>query len=177
MIYGIAHDQITARLCVEYFTIFHAPVFGTDDPSLLGIGWGILATWWVGLFLGVPLAVVSRAGKLPKRSPAEVVRPIAILMGIVAGVATVAGIVGFIAASNGWIWMVEPWASRIPPDRHILFLTDLRAHNASYGAGFVGRLVMMALIWRGRLVASKRPSPTPQRQQQSEQDTSDDQPQ
>jgi hypothetical protein len=158
VIYGIAHDQITARLCVEYFTIFHAPVFGTDNPTLLGIGWGILATWWVGLFLGVPLAVVSRAGRLPKRSAADLIRPIAILMGVVAGVATVAGIVGFIAASNGWIWMVEPWASRIPPDRHILFLTDLWAHNASYGAGFVGGLVMMALIWRGRRVAGSGPS-------------------
>jgi hypothetical protein len=89
-------------------------------------------------------------------------------------VATVAGICGFIAASNGWIWMVEPWASQISPDRHILFLTDLWAHNASYGAGFVGGLVMMALIWRGRRVAGSGPSPTQQRQQQAEQDTSDD---
>ena len=70
VIYGIVHDQITARLCVEYFTIFHAPIFGgTDDPTSLGFGWGILATWWVGLFLGV----VTRVGKLPKRSAAELI--------------------------------------------------------------------------------------------------------
>jgi hypothetical protein len=41
VLYGIVHDQITARLCVEYFTIFHAPIFGTDDPTLLGFGRGI----------------------------------------------------------------------------------------------------------------------------------------
>jgi hypothetical protein len=28
--------NLPARLCVEYFTIFHAPIFGgTDDPTLL----------------------------------------------------------------------------------------------------------------------------------------------
>jgi len=28
--YGILHDQITARICVEYFTIGHPIVFGTE---------------------------------------------------------------------------------------------------------------------------------------------------
>ena len=44
VLYGIAHDQITARICVEYFTIGHPPIFGTDDATLLGLGWGIFAT-------------------------------------------------------------------------------------------------------------------------------------
>ena len=34
--YGVVHDQITARICVEYFTIGHPQVFDTDDPTLLG---------------------------------------------------------------------------------------------------------------------------------------------
>jgi len=50
VLYGIVHDQFTARICIEYFTIFHPPVFHTQSPTLLGIGWGILATWWVGVF-------------------------------------------------------------------------------------------------------------------------------
>jgi len=44
VMYGVLHDQVTARICVEYFTIGHPPVFPTDDPTLLGIGWGIIAT-------------------------------------------------------------------------------------------------------------------------------------
>jgi len=51
--YGIGHDQITARVCVEYFTIGHPPIFSTDSPRLLGLGWGIMATGWVGLVLGL----------------------------------------------------------------------------------------------------------------------------
>ena len=72
VVYGIAHDQITARICVEYFTIGHPPVFATDDPTLLGLGWGVIATWWVGLMLGIFLALAARAGRRPPRD-----RPIA----------------------------------------------------------------------------------------------------
>jgi hypothetical protein len=151
VVYGIVHDQITARLCVEYFTIFHPPIFGTDDPTLLGIGWGILATWWFGLFLGVPLAIVSRAGKLPRRTATDLLRPMAILMAFAGSAATAAGTIGFLAASKGWISVGEPWVSRISPDKHVLFLTDLWAHNASYAAGFVGGFVLMAIVWRSRV--------------------------
>jgi hypothetical protein len=35
VVYGILHDQLTARVCVEYFTIGHAPLFITDDPLLI----------------------------------------------------------------------------------------------------------------------------------------------
>ena len=43
--YGIAHDQVTVRICLEYFTIGHEPVFPTRNPTLLAIGWGIIAGW------------------------------------------------------------------------------------------------------------------------------------
>ena len=56
ILYGIIHDQFTARICVEYFTIFHPPVFPTQSPTLLGIGWGIIATWWMGAFLAKSFA-------------------------------------------------------------------------------------------------------------------------
>jgi hypothetical protein len=45
IVYGILHDQVTARVCVEYFTIGHPPIFHTDDPTLLALGWGVIATW------------------------------------------------------------------------------------------------------------------------------------
>lgn len=151
--YGILHDQVTARICVEYFTIGHAPIFGTEDPTLLGIGWGILATWWVGLFLGVPLAIVSRAGKRPKRDAASLVRPIVLLMVVSAGGAFVAGLLGWMLASRGVVRLVGPMADSVPADRHVAFLIDGFAHTASYGFGFVGGLIVMALVWHWRLTA------------------------
>jgi hypothetical protein len=151
--YGIFHDQITTRICVEYFTIGHAPIFGTEDPTLLGIGWGILATWWVGLFLGVLLAVVARAGKLPKRSAVSLVRPVAALMLISACGAVLAGLLGWMLANGGVVHLVEPLASRAPSDKHVAFLIDGFAHTASYGFGFLGGLVVLAIIWWSRRAA------------------------
>jgi hypothetical protein len=148
--YGIIHDQLTARVCVEYFTVGHPPVFRTDDPTLLGIGWGIIATWWVGLLLGVPLAVVARAGSRPKRSAGSLVGPIACLLGIMAIGALVAGLAGWILAGSGVVVLVGPMASKLPADRHVPFLADLWAHSTSYLGGLVGGIAIMVLVWRSR---------------------------
>ena len=58
--YGVIHDQFTARICLEYFTVFHPPIFNTQSPTLLALGWGIIATWWVGAILGFLLAIASQ---------------------------------------------------------------------------------------------------------------------
>src|SRR5215467_16231453 len=77
---GIVHDQFTARICVEYFTIFHPPLFHTQSPTLLGIGWGIIATWWVGAFFAVPMILAARAGARPTLCASQLVRPISALL-------------------------------------------------------------------------------------------------
>jgi hypothetical protein len=74
IIFGILHDQVTARACVEYFTIGHPPIFDTDSPTLLAFGWGIIATWWVGLILGILATSVAPAWLLAEvhRQPIKV---------------------------------------------------------------------------------------------------------
>ena len=153
--YGVIHDQITARVCVEYFTIGHAPIFGTDDPTLLGLGWGVLATWWVGVMLGVPLAVVARAGSWPKRSAASLLRPLLILMIVSATCALFAGFAGWLLARNGAVTLPEPLAGRVPPEKHVAFLADAFAHSASYLAGFLGGGIVMLRVWFDRRRASR----------------------
>jgi hypothetical protein len=146
--YGIIHDQITARICLEYFTVGHPPVFGTNSPTLLGIGWGIIATWWVGLMLGVPLAFVARCGSGPKLSVSFFVRPILVLLGCMACTAIIAGVAGYFATSSHAVWLVEPLASRVPPEHHVAFLVDLWTHLASYASGFIGGIVL--IVWARR---------------------------
>ena len=158
--YGIIHDQITARVCVEYFTIGHAPIFGTDNPTLLGLGWGVLATWWVGVMLGVPLAVVARAGRWPKRSAMSLVRTLALLMAVSAALALVAGLTGALLARAGVISLFEPMNSFVPRERHVAFLADRWAHNASYLAGFVGGGIVMFRVWLSRKRETAHPVAT-----------------
>jgi hypothetical protein len=148
--YGIAHDQVTARVCVEYFTIGHPPVFGTDDPTMLGVGWGIIATWWVGLLLGIPLAFVARAGCRPKRSVGSLVRLVAGLLAVMGVCALLAGVLGWALGKLGVVYPVGPIARDLPADRRQRFLAAFWAHSASHLVGFAGGIVVIVLVWRSR---------------------------
>ncbi|TVQ02956.1 MAG: hypothetical protein EA381_02270 [Planctomycetaceae bacterium] len=150
VLYGVLHDQVTARICVEYFTIGHPPIFPTQDPTWLGIGWGVLATWWVGVLLGAPLATVARIGTAPRRTAGDLVRPVGLLIIVSAAVACGMGLIGWWAARNGWVFLVGDLAERVPPDKHLRYLAALWAHNGSYAAGFVGGAVLILMTWRGR---------------------------
>jgi hypothetical protein len=150
IVYGILHDQVTARICVEYFTIGHPPVFDTTDPTLLALGWGVIATWWVGLILGVPLAIAARAGPRPQLTAPDLVRPLTMTLLGVATIAALAGVLGHIAATRHGVHLLEPLASRIPKDRHTAFITDLWTHLASYIAGFLLGAGLCVRTWRRR---------------------------
>lgn len=148
--YGIAHDQVTARICVEYFTIGHPPLVPTTSPTLLALAWGVVATWWVGLPLGILLAFAARSGRRPRLTAAELRRPIAIVLLVMAASAAVAGAVGGILARRGVVWMAAPFDRLIPPGRQVPFLIDLWAHSASYLVGVVGGVALVIWTWRAR---------------------------
>ena len=154
IVYGIVHDQITARICVEYFTIFHPPVFPTHSPLLLGIGWGIIATWWVGVFLGVLLALSARAGSQPQFGAAELVRPIFVLLCVMALCAFAAGLTGFLMTRSGRIEVPPDVAAFLPPARYARFMADWYAHSASYASGFFGGLILCGWVILKRIRTS-----------------------
>jgi hypothetical protein len=154
--YGIVHDQITARICIEYFTIGHPPVFGTENPTLLGLGWGVIATWWMGLGLGIPLSVVCRSGNRRKIEPYEMIKPIAELLLIMAIMAISCGVAGWLLANSDLVQLQGDISLRIPKNRHVLFLADAFAHSASYAVGFFGGLIVIARTWKKRKVSESQ---------------------
>lgn len=153
IIYGIVHDQVTARICVEYFTIGHPRLIASDSPTVLGLFWGVVATWWVGLPLGIGLAFAARVGGRPKLTCAQLIRPIVVLLCCMFGVALVAGLIGYFTSSSGTFHLVGRLAKRIPQDKHVAFLTAGWAHSGSYLAGLVGGIILWIASWkrRGRL--------------------------
>lgn len=160
ILYGICHDQVTARVCVEYFTVGHAPIFPTESPTLLAFGWGTLATWWVGLILGVLVALVSRAGSWPKFDAAHLIRPIACLLIVMAAASLLAGITGYQLAKAGGFVLPEPLGSRIPEGHHHAFFADSLAHLAAYGVGLSGGLIVCAgVLVQRRRIARAAPLP------------------
>ncbi|MEW4565223.1 hypothetical protein AB1K70_22050 [Bremerella sp. JC770] len=158
VIYGVVHDQITARICVEYFTIGHKPILGgTDDPTVLGFAWGFLATWWVGAMLGIPLAFVSQTGSLVKKSAKDLVRPMLVLMAGTALLALAAGVTSYVLTANNVIHLAGGFEHAIPHEKQDAFLIDLWIHGASYAGGFLGGLILMVWVVWDRYRQTHRP--------------------
>ncbi len=154
VVYGVIHDQFTVRICLEYFTIGHPPVFPTENPTLLALGWGVIASWWVGVLVGVPLASAARFGSWPKREPRTLIRPLFYLMVASFVFAACAGLAGWVAASNGSVQLTGGLAKAVPPDRHSPFLVDLWIHDASYLAGAIGGFTLFVSVLFGRQSAA-----------------------
>jgi hypothetical protein len=150
VVYGVLHDQITARVCVEYFTVGHARIVDSDDPTVLGLVWGVVATWWAGLLLGIPLAITARVGSRPKRAVKSLVRPVLGLLGLMGAFALAAGVVGFTLARSGNVMLPAELKEKLPPDRWPGFQACALAHQASYNVAFVGGGMLIAWVWVSR---------------------------
>jgi hypothetical protein len=151
--YGILHDQVTTRICIEYFTVFHPPVFRTTNPTLLGLGWGIIATWWMGAFFGVLLGIAARAGAHPRVAARSLIHPVLLLLGIMITSAFLLGLTGYLLARNG---MIAPpiWVrNELPQNSYTAFMADWWAHNASYASATLGGIVLCVTTYRKRVNA------------------------
>jgi len=150
VLYGIAHDQVTARICIEYFTVFHPPVFPTQSPTLLGLGWGIIATWWVGAALGLLLAFAARGGSRPKLPAVALFVPIGKLLLTMASCAAISGLAGFLVARRHLIAPPEWVLYSLAPSARARFMAVWWAHSASYAVGFLGGVALCIVQYRRR---------------------------
>ena len=158
-IYGIVHDQLTYTIAPEYFTKFKYAQFGFEPawfgghrPTVAVIG--LLATWWVGLFIGTGLGLAALL--LP--DAASMRRALSRAIGLVYGTAILAGGVGFLygryhLARTGVAW----WLPENLVHKND-FITVGAIHNASYIGGLAGLVVglMYLLLTRYTLNAKRR---------------------
>ncbi|MGH7224723.1 MAG: hypothetical protein ACRELF_15990, partial [Gemmataceae bacterium] len=56
----------------------------------------------------------------------------------------------WILACQRMVALAGPLASRVPREKHIVFLADLWAHSASYLIGFLGGIAVIVSVWRSR---------------------------
>jgi hypothetical protein len=141
IVYGIVHDQITARICLEYFTVFHPLVFLTRSPTLLAFGWGIIATWWAGAIVGMLIGIAARFGSNAQMTTREILPLILSLQMFMALCAITFGTIGYFKGV-----MPAGIDTMLPVPLHRRFLADWWAHNASYASGFVGGLTLCAIV-------------------------------
>jgi len=150
VIYGVIHDEITAHLCVQYFSVAHPLLFHTQSPALLALCWGVAATIGIGAMLGLLLAEVSQS---PGRVPwpvKRVARSVSILLGAMAAGAVAAGSLGYVLAEKKLIFLPQSLAEEIPYYLHSRFMAVWFGHSASYLVGLGGAAFLIFRIWRER---------------------------
>ena len=153
-LYGIIHDQITYSISIEYFTKFKFYQFGLMDQGNEAIFTnpryqvsiiGFMATWWLGIPIGILLGIEGLRYKKAKDMFSATFK--AILITIL--VAVLGGIIGF---AYGHFYLInrpiEEFSTWYIPNN----ITDLNSfievgtiHNFSYVSGIIGLLV--ALIY------------------------------
>ena len=104
--------------------------------------------------MGLMLALAARAGALPGLSCRVLVRPVLLVLAISACCALVAGFVGYHA--GGFVLdFLQP-----QPRQPMRTVAVLFAHNASYGASFVGgvALCVWAFVKRWEMAAARASS-------------------
>ena len=152
VVFGVLHDQVTARVCLEYFTVTHPPLVESQSPTVVALAWGVVATWWMGVLLGLPLAVAARLGRPPRVSARELLRPLLIVLGTMGALAIVAGVAGFLVNTP----LHPEIASVIDPSRHDRWRSAWFAHNASYMGGSIGGVLLWIWVLASRFTRSRR---------------------
>lgn len=150
-LYGIVHDQLTYSISSEYFTRFKYEQFGFEPawfgghrPTVAVIVF--LATWWVGLFIGVVFGLLG----LVAVHKAVLVKTLLRAMRLAFGTTIAAGVAGyfygrFFLAKTGVTWWL-PDNLQHPAN----FITVGSIHNSGYCGGILGLLGGVVYMLRHR---------------------------
>ncbi len=158
--YGIVHDQITARICIEYFTVTHPKLIDSTSPTLVGLAWGVVATWWVGAIAGVLLALACRVGPRPKLTARWAIPRLGGVLLITGLLAATAGVLMARTPNfNALEGIYAPQAvERIPEAQRDGWDVCFAVHNVSYLVGALGGVVLFVVAIVDRVRLSRRAS-------------------
>lgn len=142
-LYGILHDQLTYTISSEYYTKFKFYQFGLvnrgneavfPNPRIEVSTVGFMATWWMGLPIGLILGLVGLIHADSKKMFRATMR--AIVLTIV-----VAFITGFIGLAYGKLHLADTGVNWWLPDNLLdtdNFIAVGAMHNFSYLGGLTG---------------------------------------
>lgn len=142
-LYGILHDQLTYTISPEYYTKFKFYQFGLMDfgneaifpnPRIEVSVVGFMATWWMGLPIGLILGLVGLVHKKNKQMFRATIG--AIVVTVIVAFAT-----GLIGLAYGKLYLADTGVNWWLPDNLIdkkNFIAVGSMHNFSYLGGLTG---------------------------------------
>lgn len=146
-LYGAIHDQVTYSISPEYFTKFKYLQFGFE-PSRFGghrqtvAIIGFLATWWMGMFIGLILGLTGLIFKDHVMMKKAIIKAVVIVF----AVAVLFACVGFLwgryhLINTGVNW----WLPDDLIDRNSFIIVG-SIHNFSYPGGLVGLAIAIVFM-------------------------------
>jgi hypothetical protein len=160
-IYGILHDQLTYSISNEYYTKFKFIQFGfidkgdeaiLPDPRLSVAMVGFLATWWMGVPIGIILALVGLIHKDSKQMLKVTIKAFAITI-------LVAFLTGLLGLIYGKYYLADTNVNWWFPENLIdkeSFISVGSMHNFSYLGGLVGLIVAIIYSVRQKYLIQMR---------------------
>lgn len=150
VLFGIVHDQITVRLSWQYYETGHFPIPGVEDPTLLGLIWGVLGTWWVGAIFGLLMTLAAYAGSRPPIRANQLIKPLACLMIGTEILAWTMGAIAYYWVASGQLHLPDVYATQIPLNEHAGFMADWFTNGTAYTCALLGGIVLGSVFWKKR---------------------------
>jgi hypothetical protein len=162
-LYGVGNDQATYTISPEYYTKFKFIQFNLADsgaalhmtqPRSAVVMVGVKASWWMGLYIGLIIAVFALMFRNADTMFASAMQA----LGIVLLVSIVCGVTGGfygrdVLAKRGVDWWL--------PDNLVHrndFITVGSIHNFTYMGGVIGLIVAIAFLFFKRQRLQRRAS-------------------
>ena len=147
-LFGALHNQVSYRVSPDYFHGFKFQQFAVSPyflnpagASLVGIG----ASWWMGLLLGIPIAVVALGEPTRGAQLRATLRGVALAI-VVTACASLVGL------ALGFVFPTAADVSHYPGPIHdpVAFASAGSMHNASYLGGALAFVVVPLALWYRR---------------------------
>lgn len=142
-LYCLVHDQYLIRLAPEHFTVYHPPLWGIGNLTLLALAWAFRASVGPGLILGLAALVAGRGGRR-RRVPVK-----RILLGVIPGIA-VTEFCGLAAGAWSWFTGEKVFPEILYPDERRELVTSQSIQLTCYLVGAMAGLVYLVWLWRQR---------------------------
>lgn len=149
-IFGFLHDSVTARISLAYFTVGHDMPFQTTNPNLVALIWGVVATWWLALPLGIMIAACALVGRRPTVTWRELRQPLALLVTAGLVISWLVGVHAYLTSSAAQ-WADHEYGGDNGHRNYVCY----QMHTASYIAMPSLTLVLGALLLRRRAKLSR----------------------